>query len=148
MIVRIVAAFAVVAILAVVAAIYLVGPGEARRAVVEQFPLEIRHAVIAQYSLLTEREPWTDDFAPIAHAGLNPYAVNVFLEQEVEEHKIRRSLQMISDAGFRYIKQQLVWAEVDLPVKGGSSDPAKVCGRHLVEIWIASSTGPKSTIWR
>ena len=123
--VRILAAIGVVAVLAVVATINLVGLGEVRRAVVEPIPLEIRHVVIAQLSLFTDREPWTDDLVPIAHAGLNPYAVNVFLEQEVEEEKIRRSLRMIRDAGFRYIEQQLLWAEVELPAKGGSSDVVK-----------------------
>lgn len=128
MIVRILVALAalvVVAILAVTAAAYPLGIGEVRRAVVEPIPIEIRHAIIAQLTIFTDREPWTDDYRPIAHAGMNPYAVNVFLEQEVEEQKVRRSMRMISDAGFRYIKQQLVWAEVDLPVKGGSSDPDK-----------------------
>ena len=125
MIVRILAALAVVTALAVVAAINFVGLGEMRRVVLEPIPLELRHAVIAQLSLFIDREPLTDDLAPIAHTGLNPYAINVFLEQEVEERKVRRSLRMIRDAGFRYIKQQLVWAEVELPAKGGSSDPAK-----------------------
>src|SRR5205085_1841802 len=66
----------------------------------------------------------TADLAPIAYTGGNPYGINVFLEQEVEEAKVRRSLQMIRDAGFGWIKQQVVWGEVEVPGKGQFVDQA------------------------
>src|SRR5687768_12361069 len=70
-------------------------------------PLEMRHAAIAAWTALLPRTDETADMVPIAHVGGNPYGINVFLEQEVEEAKIRRSLEMIRDAGFGWIKQQV-----------------------------------------
>ena len=47
---------------------------------------------------LTQPPVETRPYTPMAYTGLNPYGVNTFLEQEVEEAKVRRSLQMIRDA--------------------------------------------------
>ncbi|MBI3914390.1 MAG: cellulase family glycosylhydrolase [Chloroflexi bacterium] len=60
----------------------------------------------------------TADFAPMKYADVNPFGVNVFLEQEVEEAKIRRSLQMIRDAGFHWIRQEFPWEDIEKPGKG------------------------------
>lgn len=60
----------------------------------------------------------TDDFAPMRYTDLNPYGVNTFLEQEVEEAKVRRSLQMIRDAGFHWIRQEFPWEDIEKPGKG------------------------------
>jgi hypothetical protein len=87
-------------------------------------PLEARHAVVAAWTALLPESDDTADMVPIAHTGGNPYGINVFLEQEVEEVKVRRSLQMIRDAGFGWIKQQVVWAEVEAPGKGQFVDRA------------------------
>ena len=48
----------------------------------------------------------TADFAPMKYTDVNPFGINVFLEQEVEESKIRQSLQLIRDAGFHWIRQE------------------------------------------
>jgi hypothetical protein len=71
---------------------------------------------------LTQAPPETAPYAPIAQVNLNPYAVNTFLEQEVEEVKIRRSLQMIRDAGFRWIRQQFPWEDIEIHGKGDFQD--------------------------
>src|SRR5512135_2784038 len=60
----------------------------------------------------------TADFAPMRYTDLNPYGVNTFLEQEVEEAKVRRSLQMIRDAGFHWIRQEFPWEDIEKPGKG------------------------------
>lgn len=65
-----------------------------------------------------EIEPYT----PIAHTSHNPYAVNTFLEQEVEEAKIRRSLEMIREAGFHWIRQQFPWEDIEIHGKGDFED--------------------------
>jgi hypothetical protein len=57
-------------------------------------------------------------FAPMQYADLNPFGINTFLEQEVEEAKIRRSLQMIRDAGFVWIRQEFPWEDIEKPLKG------------------------------
>ena len=64
------------------------------------------------------RPPDTAPMVPIAHTGLPPYGINTFLEQEVEEEKIELSLQLISDAGFSWIRQQFPWEDIEIYDKG------------------------------
>ncbi len=54
----------------------------------------------------------------IAHAGVNPFGVNTFLEQEVEPHKVEQALRMISDAGFRWIRQEFPWEDIEQSARG------------------------------
>jgi polysaccharide biosynthesis protein PslG len=54
----------------------------------------------------------------IPFTDVNPYGVNVFLDREVEEWKMRRELQMIKDAGVGFVKQQLPWFEIEPERKG------------------------------
>ncbi len=60
----------------------------------------------------------TADFIPMRYTDLDPFGVNTFLEQEVEEAKIRKSLQMIHDAGFHWIRQEFPWEDIEMPGKG------------------------------
>lgn len=71
---------------------------------------------------LTQPPPETEPYLPIAQVNLNPYGVNTFLEQEVEEAKIRWSLQMIRDAGFHWIRQQFPWEDIEIHGKGDFED--------------------------
>ncbi len=87
-------------------------------------PVWVRHFLVSQYTRLLPDTRSDDDLRPIANTGGNPYGINVFLEQEVEEAKIRRSLEMIRDAGFGWIRQQMVWAEIEVPQKGSFVDRA------------------------
>jgi hypothetical protein len=89
-----------------------------REQVVNRTPLHLRHRAVALYTRLLPPVQGTADLAPMDHLEANPYAINVFLEQEVEEWKLRRSLEMIRDAGFGWIKQQVVWAAVEGPGRG------------------------------
>jgi len=56
------------------------------------------------------------------HAGVNPFGVNVFLNQEVEERKRKKSLQMIADAGFHWIRQEFPWEDIEIHGKGDFVD--------------------------
>jgi hypothetical protein len=62
--------------------------------------------------------PDVEPYVPVAHAGLNPYGINTFLEQEVEDWKIHRSLQLISEAGFKWIRQEFPWEDIEIEGKG------------------------------
>ncbi len=53
---------------------------------------------------------------------ISPYGVNTFLEQEVEVAKRERSLQMIKDSGFTWIRQQFPWADIEIGGKGDFTD--------------------------
>jgi hypothetical protein len=66
--------------------------------------------------------PQTAPGAPVAHAGVNPFGINVFLNQEVEPAKRERSVQMIADAGFHWLRQEFPWEDIEIHGKGDFED--------------------------
>ena len=71
---------------------------------------------------VTRPQPVTEDSVPVANAGVNPFGVNVFLEQEVEPEKRERAVQMIADAGFHWIRQEFPWQDIEIHGKGDFED--------------------------
>jgi len=67
-------------------------------------------------------QPRTAPDAPVAHAGLNPFGVNVFLEQEVEPEKRERAVQMIAEAGFHWLRQEFPWEDIEIHGKDDFED--------------------------
>ncbi|MGD2144916.1 MAG: hypothetical protein PVF54_10595 [Anaerolineae bacterium] len=66
--------------------------------------------------------PHTALYEPISHAGVNPFGINVFLNQEVEERKRERSLEMITAAGLQWIRQEFPWEDIEIHGKGDFTD--------------------------
>jgi hypothetical protein len=64
----------------------------------------------------------TAPFHPIQHAADVPYGVNVFLQKEVEEDKIRAMLAMIRDAGFVWLRQEFPWEDLEVDGRGQFTD--------------------------
>lgn len=62
--------------------------------------------------------PATEPDLPVRHASLPPFGVNTFLQTEVEPDKVARSLQMIHEAGFRWIRQEFPWEDIEIHHKG------------------------------
>jgi hypothetical protein len=62
----------------------------------------------SQSAFDTVRTPRT-----LPNTDLNPYGVNIFLDREVEELKMRHTLEMIAEAGVGWVKQQFSWAEIE-----------------------------------
>lgn len=83
----------------------------------EEFEFQLKALGYLAVSL-TQPARETAPFAPMKYADLNPFGINTFLEQEVEEAKIRQSLQMIRDAGFVWIRQEFPWEDIEKPGKG------------------------------
>ena len=81
-----------------------------------------RHELTAAGSRLSPPVANTADEVAIAHTSGNPYGINTFLYQEVEEEKIRRSLAAIKEAGFGYIREQVAWQEFERGQKGSYWD--------------------------
>ena len=79
---------------------------------------ETSNNIVALYSSMTARPTDTRDMVALEHTGTSPYGINVFLQQEVEEQKVRRTLEMVRDAGFHWVKQQVLWSEIEVPAKG------------------------------
>jgi len=82
----------------------------------ELFP-QVR-GVLQLTSNLTRPQPETRPYVPVAHAGVNPFGVNTFLEQEVEPEKRERTLRMVSEAGFKWIRQEFPWEDIEISAKG------------------------------
>ncbi len=71
---------------------------------------------------VTHPRPRTAPESAVAQAGAVAFGINTFLEQEVELWKRERSLQMISDAGFRWIRQEFPWEDIEIHGKDDFED--------------------------
>lgn len=98
------------------------GPG--RHTAADFLGVRLKNDVIAVYSIATAPSVQTDDLVPIANNNLPPYAVNVFLDQEVQTSNVERTLDLVKADGFHYIKQELLWHNVERPQKGEYQDRA------------------------
>ena len=78
----------------------------------------IKGTVAYLYLQLTQPLPDLEPYAPMAHASVPPFGVNTFLEQEVEPAKVARSLDLIRDAGFRFVRQEFPWEDIEISAKG------------------------------
>ncbi len=99
---------------------------------------------------LTGEEAWRGQLAGIVHwfntairpqpllapdqvnssAVSTPRGVNTFLQQEVEPQKRAQSLSLAASAGFRYVRQEFQWEDIEIHAKGDfidrRNDPAGV----------------------
>ena len=64
----------------------------------------------------------TEPLAPIANKADYPYGINTFLEQEVERPKIEAMLRMIREAGFRWLRQEFPWEDLEVDGRGQFTD--------------------------
>lgn len=58
----------------------------------------------------------------VAFADVVPYGINVFLEQEAELAKRELAVQMAHDAGFRWLRQEFPWEDIEIHAKGDFED--------------------------
>lgn len=84
----------------------------------EDLKEQIKGTLALAYLKLSQPAPKTEPLTPMPFTGLCPYGVNTFLEQEVEVTKIERSLQMLSQAGFCWIRQEFPWEDIEISAKG------------------------------
>ncbi len=87
----------------------------------QEFPAQMLG--LLQWSLQWTRPlPDTRDDLSVTYRDLPPFGVNTFLEQEVEPEKRERSLQMIADAGFQWIRQEFPWEDIEIHGKDDFED--------------------------
>jgi hypothetical protein len=60
--------------------------------------------------------------APIDHANVNPFGVNVFLEQEVDPAKRAQAVRMAAEVGFHWLRQEFTWEDIEIHGKGDFED--------------------------
>ena len=58
--------------------------------------------------------PAAESLQPVQHAGHYPFGVNTFLQNETEPEKVERSLDLIAGAGFRWIRQEFTWEDLEV----------------------------------
>lgn len=111
----------IVAALASLSALVLLAFGRGESAV-ETLAIDLRHRAVA----LTAGRGTAGDVADsgvFRQTSVNPIGANVFLEQEVESAKRRRSLELLKAAGVGWVRQQLPWEQVEPVAKGEYVDP-------------------------
>ncbi len=67
-------------------------------------------------------QPNLEPDASLIIKNVNPYGVNTFLQQEVELEKRARSLEMAAAAGFKFIRQEFQWEDIEIHEKGDFVD--------------------------
>lgn len=60
--------------------------------------------------------------APMQHADVSPFGVNVFLEQEADPAKREQAVEMAAAAGFRWLRQEFPWEDIEIHGKGDFED--------------------------
>jgi polysaccharide biosynthesis protein PslG len=60
--------------------------------------------------------------APVRHVNLNPYGINVFLNEEVEPAKREQTIRLAAEAGFHWLRQEFPWQDIEIHGKGDFED--------------------------
>ena len=101
----------------------------------EETPLAQLQGMVEWAGNFIRAQPRTAPMVPIDHTYENPYGVNVFLEQEVEPEKRERILQMASEAGFRWIRQQFPWEDIEIHGRGDFEDRRNLDTTGAISAW-------------
>jgi hypothetical protein len=76
-----------------------------------------------QYGLTRLQPPLrTADDVPVQYAEVEPYGVNTFLQNEVEPEKREKAMRLIAEAGFKWIRQEFPWQDIEIHGKGDFED--------------------------
>jgi len=85
----------------------------------EQDTLEqIKGTAAYLYLKLAEPVPDLAPYVPIQNIPNNLFGVNTFLEQEPDPTKVARSLDLIRDMGFGFVRQEFPWEDIEISGKG------------------------------
>jgi hypothetical protein len=60
--------------------------------------------------------------AAIQHVDVSPFGVNTFLEQEAEPAKRALAVEMAAAAGYRFLRQEFPWEDIEIHAKGDFED--------------------------
>src|SRR5438477_1176313 len=74
---------------------------------------------------------WGPNVPHVEHTDVNPLGINLFLEKEVDPAKVEKTLQMVQDAGFKWVRQTFAWNDIEISGKGDFVDrrgPGPVVG--------------------
>jgi len=60
--------------------------------------------------------------APVRHTNVNPFGINVFLNEEVDPAKREESVRLAAEAGFHWLRQEFPWQDIEIHGKGDFED--------------------------
>jgi hypothetical protein len=60
--------------------------------------------------------------AAVQHADVNPFGINVFLNEEVEPAKREETVRLVAEAGFHWLRQEFPWQDIEIHGKGDFED--------------------------
>jgi len=87
----------------------------------EQFFAQVKGLTDLASDLARPRLELRPDILP-NHVAVNPFGVNVFLEQEVDPAKRDQLMQAAQDAGFHWLRQEFPWEDIEIHGKGDFED--------------------------
>lgn len=67
-------------------------------------------------------QPQLAESEEIAHTGVSPFGANTFLQNEVLPEVRAESLRRLQAGGFRFIRQEFPWEDIEIHGKGDFSD--------------------------
>ena len=79
----------------------------------EELPGQLRGVVHWMYTAIRPQPDLAPE-AQIAYADVEPYGMNTFLQQEVLPEVREESLRLLNEAGFRFIRQQFAWEDIEV----------------------------------
>lgn len=71
---------------------------------------------------VTRKPPRTQPYTPVNHTGVNPFGINTFWQLEPDPEKREQQAQLISEAGFRWIRQEFAWEDIEIHGRGDFVD--------------------------
>ncbi|MFQ3568285.1 MAG: hypothetical protein SNJ59_14955 [Aggregatilineales bacterium] len=101
----------------------------------EERPLAQLRGMVEWAGTQVRVAPRTEPLMPVQHAGVNPFGINTFLEQEVEVEKREQTLRMIAEAGFGWIRQQFPWEDIEIHGRGDFEDRRNIDVVGIISAW-------------
>lgn len=88
----------------------------------EEEPLAQLRGMVQLALNLTHPPLALEPYAEINYNGVNPFGINTFLHLEVEPQKREETLRLIAAAGFRWIRQEFPWEDIEIHGRGDFVD--------------------------
>ncbi|MBC7809586.1 MAG: family 1 glycosylhydrolase, partial [Burkholderiales bacterium] len=88
----------------------------------EEAPLAQVRGMVEWAGNAIRPQPNTAPLVPINHVDVNPYGINTFLQLEVEPQKREQQVQMITDMGIHWLRQEFPWEDIEIHGRGDFID--------------------------